>query len=107
MTVSIPDFSNLSAVQFAVILGAVAAFDWVTGIVGAVAAHAFDYAKVLDFLETHGLKRVATIGVVYLVGEVADLPGLRLAADGLLALYVGETVLSSAANLTQLTPPAP
>lgn len=97
----LPDFTHLSAIQFGVILIAVAAFDFATGIVGALGvSHTFTLARVLDILETHGLRRVLPLALLFAVGQVAASQPLVALADGGLAVYVAETLQSALSNLT-------
>lgn len=107
MSITVPDFGNLTSAQFGVVLLIIAGFDFVTGVAGALRSGTFTFARVLDFLDTHGVRIVAPIGALFVVGKVADLPTLSVAAAGLLALYFVQTVGSAASNLGPFTSGSP
>lgn len=104
---TLPDFSHLSAIQFSIVLIAVAAFDFATGVVGAIGVtKTFTWAQVLNILESHGLKRVLPLALLFAVGQAASSPPLVALADGALAVYVYETLISAVGNLTGAAPKA-
>lgn len=105
MTVTVPDFTNLTAAQFFVILVVVAAIDFLTGIGAAILkTHTFDWAAVLNVLYTHGVQKVLPIAALFAAGTVSNDPSLCFAADGFLALYFVQTLQSSYQNLTTSAP---
>ena len=100
---TVPDFTALTAAQFAVILTAIALLDFATGVIGALAGHAFSWDAVLQFLYTHMVLKAAPIALIFLVGQVAAIAVVCWAADGLLAAYFVQTAMSAYSNLS----PAP
>jgi hypothetical protein len=105
MTFTVPDFTQLTAAQFVVVLVAVAVLDLATGIIGSVRDKTFSAQKVLDVLETHGIYRILPIGALWAIGAAAAMPALCAVSDALLAAYFVETMQSSWTNLAA-TPPA-
>jgi hypothetical protein len=106
--VTVPDLGALTWEQFFIILVAVALFDFVTGIVGSLRDHTFTVDKLLEVLDTHILRRAIPLGLLFGVGQIANAQSLIAIAVGGLAIYIGETVLSSASNLsTPAAVPAP
>lgn len=99
MTISAPDFGQLTAVQFAIIALAVAAVDWVSGVLGALRTMRFSVSEVLTVLESHVVMRVLPIAGLFLMGQVGGVDALTKAADGALALYFLETAGSVQSNL--------
>lgn len=104
MQIAVPDFTHLSAVQFATILIAIAAFDWLSGVLGALAVHHdFSWPLVLQVISTHG-KFVAGIGAAFAIGQAAGSVAIVALADGALAIYFVQTFQSALSNVTSSTP---
>lgn len=97
------DLTTLTPVQFAAVLVIVAAVDFVSGVFGALRAGNFQWSMLVDIVESHGLNRIIPIGALFAVGVVGNVSALCFAADGLLAAYVVETIVSVNGNLN----PAP
>ena len=100
MTLTAPDFSHLTVIQFAVILLVLAAADWVTGVLGAIRAKAFSVQLVLQVLRTHVLLRVAPIAALFALGQIGSVLAVVAIADAALGVYFVETVLSMESNLS-------
>lgn len=97
------DLSALTLQQFAILLLAVAAVDFATGVYSALHSGSFSWAAVADVLETHVLKRVIPIlapvalSLSLPAGQTHDvLWSTALAAT---ALYLTETISSITDNL--------
>lgn len=101
---TMPDLGALSASQFFLILVLVGVFDFATGVVAAIAGKTFDPMLVLDVLRTHILQRAIPLGVLFAIGQIGGVDALTKIAIVGLGLYVAETVLSSASNVTGLLP---
>lgn len=107
MTLTLPDFSALTAVQFVGILLVVAAVDFVTGVYGAlVQTHTFTWQQLPAILETHGVFRVVPIGGLFAVGVLGNVPAMCGIADAFLAAYTVETLQSAYSNLQAPKPAA-
>ena len=99
MTISIPDFSAFTPIQFASVLLIVAVVDLVTGVFGALRAGTFSFQQLPTILESHGVNRIIPIGGLFAIGVLGATPALCFAADAALAAYVVETVQSAWANV--------
>ena len=106
MDLSSINLTNLSWEQFAAILVAVAAFDWVTGVLGALLkTQTFSLQLVLQIISTHG-PTVGATALLFAVGQIGGVPALCGVADGLLAVYVIQTLQSAGLNVGVLSPSA-
>lgn len=107
MTIALPDFASLTAVQFVVILTVVALIDFVTGVLGALRDKTFSWQILPQIAETHGVARILPIGGLFAVGTIGAIPALCFAAAGLLAAYFVETIQSALTNLSKPAAPPP
>lgn len=100
MTITIPDFSSLTPIQFVGILMVVAFVDWVTGVYGAWRTGVFSANAVLNVLFTHGVQIILPIGATFAMGVIGNIQAMSIGADGALAIYAAQTIMSAYGNLT-------